>query len=85
MPTPPPGWHPDPGGAPMWRWWDGQQWTNATAPYPPPSQKPNNTVATVSVVLAVLLVVILYVVFHQMRYEHCLIKPGMFEWPRECL
>jgi hypothetical protein len=24
---PPPGWHPDPGGANRWRWWDGQRWT----------------------------------------------------------
>jgi hypothetical protein len=23
----PPGWHPDPGGANQWRWWDGQRWT----------------------------------------------------------
>jgi hypothetical protein len=24
---PEPGWYPDPSGAPMQRWWDGQQWT----------------------------------------------------------
>lgn len=24
---PPPGWHPDPGGANRWRWWDGYRWT----------------------------------------------------------
>lgn len=25
---PPPGWHPDPGGANRWRWWDGHRWTD---------------------------------------------------------
>ncbi|MBF6175271.1 TerD family protein [Nocardia blacklockiae] len=29
-------WHPDPGGAPVLRWWDGAEWTDSTAP-PPPS------------------------------------------------
>jgi hypothetical protein len=29
---PPPGWHPDPGGAPVQRWWDGQRWTEHTTP-----------------------------------------------------
>lgn len=23
-----PGWHPDPGGAPAWRWWDGSRWSS---------------------------------------------------------
>jgi uncharacterized protein YxjI len=30
--APPPGWHPDPSGAPQQRWWDGQQWTDQTQP-----------------------------------------------------
>jgi len=25
--APPPGWFPDPSGAPAWRWWDGAEWT----------------------------------------------------------
>jgi hypothetical protein len=24
----PPGWHPDPSGAPQWRYWDGYRWTD---------------------------------------------------------
>lgn len=30
-----PGWYPDPGGAPMLRWFDGRQWTPQTAPMGP--------------------------------------------------
>lgn len=28
---PPAGWYPDPGGMRVLRWWDGRQWTSATA------------------------------------------------------
>jgi hypothetical protein len=31
-----PGWHPDPTGVPLLRYFDGQQWTDHTAPQPPP-------------------------------------------------
>lgn len=35
----PPGWYPDPSGAPQQRWWDGTQWSQATqqatVPYSP--------------------------------------------------
>jgi hypothetical protein len=34
-PTPPaipPGWYADPSGRPCDRWWDGRNWTDATAP-----------------------------------------------------
>jgi hypothetical protein len=34
--APPPGWYPDPAGAPTWRWWDGVQW-GATSDTAPPS------------------------------------------------
>jgi Protein of unknown function (DUF2510) len=30
MPATPPGWYPDPQGAPISRWWDGAQWTEHT-------------------------------------------------------
>jgi hypothetical protein len=33
------GWYPDPAGGPSSRWWDGQQWTEATMPaVPVPAQ-----------------------------------------------
>jgi len=47
----PPGWYPDPSGAPQARWWDGTQWQAATqqvaTPYgttPPPTDVDTNTV-----------------------------------------
>jgi hypothetical protein len=35
QPVAAPGWHPDPTGAPLLRYFDGQQWTAHTAPPPP--------------------------------------------------
>ena len=35
--TTPPGWYPDPSGAPQQRWWDGMQWNEATQPNPAPA------------------------------------------------
>ena len=32
--TAPPGWFPDPGGAPQWRVWTGTNWSELTRPYP---------------------------------------------------
>jgi hypothetical protein len=29
----PAGWHPDPGGAAQWRYWDGTAWTEHVSPY----------------------------------------------------
>ena len=34
-PTPPPGWYPDPSGAPGQRYWDGNNWSAAAAPVGP--------------------------------------------------
>jgi Protein of unknown function (DUF2510) len=36
---PPPGWYPDPSGAPHQRYWDGARWTDHIAPPPPPAQE----------------------------------------------
>lgn len=45
--TPPPGWYPDPSGAPGQRYFDGQQWTYQAPPQSPPQQLVviNNTVS----------------------------------------
>lgn len=41
-PAPQPGWHPDPSGMPMLRYFDGTQWTGQLAPMnaPPPQRGP---------------------------------------------
>jgi len=36
-----PGWYPDPSGQPAARWWDGQSWTPALVPDPPPAPPPD--------------------------------------------
>lgn len=46
---PPPGWYPDPSGAPGTRYWDGRQWAATTAPPP----KKNNALLIVGVVSGV--------------------------------
>lgn len=33
----PPGWYPDPAGAPAWRHWEGSSWSDSTMPYAPPA------------------------------------------------
>lgn len=38
--APPPGWYPDPSGGPYGRWWDGQQWADATQPLPQQAPPP---------------------------------------------
>jgi len=35
--NPPPAWHPDPHNPAQWRWWDGRQWTERTAPMEQPA------------------------------------------------
>ena len=42
----PPGWYADPGGQPLWRWWDGSQWTIHAAPVGPavPPVRPERAV-----------------------------------------
>lgn len=64
-----PGWYPDPSGAPLNRWWDGQRWTPqtqvwvarpATGYAEDPSRRHRRgtviTVAAIVIILAVLVV-----------------------------
>ncbi len=56
----PPGWYPEPNGV-FQRFWDGQQWTQHTAPYAP--ARPANSEATVTVpVIAGTVAVVLVIV-----------------------
>lgn len=58
-PTPPPGWHQDPGDANLLRYWDGTQWTEQTQPKPSQSPPPRKKggVGKVLLILAGVLVV----------------------------
>lgn len=42
-PSPPPGWYPDPSGAPGQRYWDGQKWGPKAPEQQPPQIVINNT------------------------------------------
>ena len=44
MSQPPAAWHPDPENPAQLRWWDGNQWTSATAPVPSTNANPPETV-----------------------------------------
>lgn len=57
----PPGWYPDPSGAPQQRYWDGVSWSgHAVAPHHAAASAPANrswipwTIAAVAVVLALI-------------------------------
>ena len=64
----PPGWYPDPSGAPLQRYWDGTTWTAQTAgglPVTAPQAAGRSgqswvpwTIATVAVVLALIAVLV---------------------------
>lgn len=47
-PPVPPGWYPDPHGAPAQRWWDGTAWSARTAPQPGYPPYGSTTVVTVT-------------------------------------
>ena len=47
-PPVPPGWYPDPHGAPAQRWWDGAQWSSHTAPQPGYPPYGSTTVVTIA-------------------------------------
>ena len=47
-PPVPPGWYPDPHGAPAQRWWDGTAWSAHTAPQPGYQAYGSTTVVTIA-------------------------------------
>ena len=62
----PPGWYPDPSGAPVQRFWDGNAWTAQTAGYPVagPQRRPPWIpwiIAGVAVVLIVIALLVTWV------------------------
>lgn len=65
----PPGWYPDPSGAPLQRFWDGNAWTSQTAAgYPPVGQQPRPPwIPWIIAGVAVVLVLIALLVAWMMR------------------
>jgi hypothetical protein len=57
-PPPPPGWYPDPSGAPGHRYWDGSAWTHFESRHIEPERNRPKLVAPLLVVAAVLAVVL---------------------------
>jgi hypothetical protein len=78
----PPGWYHDPQG-PYERWYDGNQWTERTRPL----QTSNHVgLQGVGALMAVFVIfAIVYAGFHSYEYKNCVIQPGLFSWPSECL
>ena len=48
------------------------------------SQRNRNTLIIVFSVLAIVLAGA-YVAIHSHRYSHCIVQPGLFDWPSTCL
>jgi hypothetical protein len=44
------GWHPDPGGSPMLRWWDGEDWADRWKPPEQPTDDPSRLIAVLLIV-----------------------------------
>ena len=63
---PGPGWHPDPGGTPQFRYWDGTAWTEHLAPFGPgdgppipPSRAARGSGVIVAVVAGIVVIALL--------------------------
>ena len=64
--SPTPGWYPDPSGAPVQRFWDGNAWTAQVAGYPAAGQQRRPPwipwiIAGVAVVLALVILLVMWV------------------------
>lgn len=53
-PDTPPGWYPDPSGAPTNRWWDGYRWTPYMQPSPKRGSPSDGTLIAIGGVVALL-------------------------------
>ena len=76
QPTPP-GWYPDPSGAPGTRYWDGNQWTDRAIGSPPSGKSSRTPVQRVEILLAILVIVAVasvagFILFHMVSYENCI-------------
>jgi hypothetical protein len=60
-PSPPPGWYPNPSGAPGQRYWDGKEWTIVAAPpavAAPPRAQTGSPLRTILIICGVVLALV---------------------------
>jgi hypothetical protein len=77
----PPGWYHASDG-PYERWWNGTEWTEYTRPL----QTGRGTFAVTGTTIVMLIIIaVCYVGYHNYKYQNCIVQPGLFSWPTQCL